>query len=714
MADAIKVGARSSELSIRQASAALERLSEMFPGVDFDVAPFTTPGDRDKKSDLRVSDSDFFTRDLDEAVLRGEVDCAIHSAKDLPYPVPSGLDWFWLPWRADRRDALVARKGMSLERLPGRPVVGVSSDRRAEYAERRFPGAELKPVRGNIRGRLEKLDAGEFDILIMAVAGLERLGLEGRVSESVPLDLLPTPPGQGVLALTFKEGSRLFASIRSAFVRAAAFVGSGPGDHKLATLSAVECLESCDVCLYDALSPEKLLDHLSDEAERIYVGKRAGRHSMDQAQITELIAERVRRGERVVRLKGGDPGVFGRLAEELELLDRLELPYRIVPGVSALSAATTGTGLPPTRRGVSRSFTVATPRKSRSAGFEWISEKERASSTLILFMASKHVADTAEALMAEGRSGNEPTAVVYAAGTADERVVASTLSDISGILKNEPDTESPGIVIVGGAADARFLHRRRGAFSGGRVLLTCSEGLAERAATVVRWFGGVPVVEPLVRIEPDPEGMAELERILDFDWVVVTSPAAATVFLDGLSVAGLDIRGIPKLLVAGPGTARVFEASGIRPDVVPESDFGAAGVRKIAETAFSPGCGVARVASNIAPSAEELFSGLGLNLKIADFRLYRNAETAPDTLPEFNHALFASSSAVRSFASSFGADALKGKNVAAIGRPTATALAELEGIEDPAMPPEPTIEAAVDALARRAIRGRVMSGLDLD
>jgi uroporphyrinogen-III synthase len=221
-------------------------------------------------------------------------------------------------------------------------------------------------------------------------------------------------------------------------------------------------------------------------------------------------------------------------------------------------------------------------------------------------------------------------------------------------------------------------------------------------------------VEPLVRIEPDAEGMAGLEEILDRDWVVVTSPAAATVFLDGLSAAGLDVRRIPKLLVAGPGTARVFEARGVRPDAVPDSGFGAEGVRNIAETAFSPGCSVARVASNLAVSAEGLFSGLGFDIDATDFQLYRNAETAPETLPRFEHALFASSSAVRSFVSNFGADALKGRNVAAIGRPTAAALADLAGIDDPAIPSEPDVEAAVAALARRAVRGRVMSVSGLD
>jgi len=216
----LKIGTRSSRLALTQTGNALEKLAEIFPSFEFTVTPLSSPGDRDHKTDLKHSDQDFFTRDLDVAVINGEIDAAIHSAKDLPDSINRKLDWFWLPWHEDPRDVLIEGEGTRCE-ISGsgsnkndKYRIGVSSERREEYCRKFFPDAELLPIRGNIEDRINKLDAGEYDLLIMAAAGLKRLGLKHRISEYIPLSEMPSPSGQGYLSVTFRKGDRRFEIIR--------------------------------------------------------------------------------------------------------------------------------------------------------------------------------------------------------------------------------------------------------------------------------------------------------------------------------------------------------------------------------------------------------------------------------------------------------------------------------------------------------------------
>ena len=213
-----KVGTRGSQLARVQTQDALDKLKHLFPEINFELVPITTPGDRDITTDLRLSPSDFFTHDLDDAVRNAQVDIAIHSAKDMPNPAPDGIDWFWLPWREDPRDAWILPLGKQWSELPERPIVGVSSDRRAVFATTRLPNAVLKPIRGTITARLEQLDAGVFDVILMAGAALLRLGLPERIAEWISLSDLPVPAGQGWLAVTFRYGDPVWTRDRKSVV----------------------------------------------------------------------------------------------------------------------------------------------------------------------------------------------------------------------------------------------------------------------------------------------------------------------------------------------------------------------------------------------------------------------------------------------------------------------------------------------------------------
>jgi uroporphyrinogen III methyltransferase/synthase len=686
----LKVGTRGSRLSMIQTQNALDKIAKMFPGLRFDVKTFSTVGDRDQKTDLRVSPGDFFTRELDDALRSGEIDLAVHSAKDLPDPVAPDLDWFWLPWREDPRDAWVLAKGRKMSGLPENPVVGVSSERREACCKRRFPQAQTKPVRGAIPDRLAQLDAGEFDAVLMAGAALNRLGLAERVTEWIPLSELNVPEGQGVLAVTFKLGNPVMTRLRSFFVKAVRFVGAGVGSAETCTWGGIQDLRHADVCLYDILMDKALTGFLPEGAQKVFVGKRCGAHSMEQSEITALIAQYVRQGKRVVRLKGGDPGLFGRLAEETDELDRLGIPYRVRPGVSALTVATTATGMLLTRRGESRGFTALTPR-AEGGMVAGVSREVRERMPLVLFMSVRVAGDVAAQLLAEGWEAETPAAIVFDAGADDERVERATL----GCLRNVTD-DAPGLLVIGPPA-AHGFRRDAGALRGHRVLLTCSEALRDKAVTAVTDLGGVPLDRPMIQLVPREEARKALERIGGCDWVVLTSPSASKIFLGLLRESKADARKLPRVMTCGPGTAAVLREGGIIPDKAPEAEYSAEGLAAMLDEAEFAGKRVLRLRSEKAGAL--LADALrGKGAQVEDVVLYRNEDVRYDTLPVFDAAFFASASAVESFVRQFGVQALGGKKIVALGKPTSAALNAV-GITPSCVAPSATVESAILSLA---------------
>ena len=692
-----RAGTRGSRLALVQTQDALDRLAALFPEIGFEVVPLETPGDRDLTTDLRVSPGDFFTRDLDDALREGRIDLAVHSAKDLPDPVPADLDWFWLPWREDPRDAWILPLGKTWADLPDRPVVGVSSERREACCRKRFPGAVMKPIRGTIPARLEQLDAGAFDAILMAGAALNRLGLSGRVTEWVPLSELAVPAGQGYLAVTFRQGDPAWTRIRSYFVKAVRFVGAGVGSADFCTWGGVKELQQADVCLYDVLMDDKLLSFLPAAAERVFVGKRCGDHTVKQPEITSLIALHVRQGKRVVRLKGGDPGLFGRLAEETDELDRLSLPYRVRAGVSALTVATTGTGLLLTRRGVSRGFTALTPRAEGGA-VAGVSLDVRRRLPLVLFMSVKVSGDMARQLIDEGWETSTPAAIVFNAGADDESVFRTSLAALRDGGAASLESEAPGLLVIGAAAGSRF-RRDTGALRGCRVLVTCSEALLEKAAVRVTDFGGLPLLRPLIRLAPCAEAASAVARAAAYDWAVLTSPSAVHLFMELVRASGADVRRLPKIMACGPGSAAAFAAHGITPDLTPPMDYSAEGLAALLGGMDFGGQRVLRLRSEKAGSLlADVLRRKGA--AVDDVQLYTNEPVAYAKLPEFDAVFFASASAVESFAAQFGSAGLAGKTVVAIGKPTAAALRSA-GREADVLAAEATVDGAIEALARR-------------
>ncbi len=686
-----------------QSADALGRIGSWLPGVAFEQVPCSSPGDRDRQTDLRASPADFFTRDLDEAVLDGRLDLAIHSAKDLPEPVPDGLDWCWLPWREDPRDALVLAPGRRVEDLPSAPVIGVSSERREAWCRKRFPGAVLRPVRGNIEDRLAQLDAGSYDALLMAGAALVRLNLSARVTAWLSLEELPVPAGQGALAMTFRVGDPAMTALRDRMVKAVCFVGAGVGSAGLCTLAGAAELAAADVCLYDSLMDEALLHLLPARAERVFVGKRSGKQAVTQDRLSLLISAYARRGLRVVRLKGGDPGLFGRLAEELQELDRWRLPCRIVPGVSSLTAATTGTGMLLTRRGVSRGFTVMTPR-AEGGTLASVDAGARAALPLVFFMAGQVTDQVAGQLLQDGWLPDTPVAQVSDAGADDERVAQTTLGELARAPGGAAAGDAPSLLIVGEIVRHALTHDR-GALAGRRVLLTCSEALQERAARRVTDFGGRPIRRPLVRLVLRAEARPLLCSVAQFDAVILTSPSAVSCFIEGLAAAQVDRRRLPGLVACGPGTAAELQQAGLFADVTPARDFGAEGLIAGLRERGIGGRRLLRLRSDQA--GDGLGAGLqALGAEVTDCVLYDNIPIHYDTLPAFDAAFFSSASTVEAFMNAWGAGRLDGKLVTAIGQPTAAALRRMCREPD-AIGGEATVDGAIEALATHCVRLRM-------
>ena len=679
------VGARGSRLSLAQTRGAVEFLSREFPGTSYKVVPVETPGDRDLTTPIEKSAPDFFTRDLDEAVREGRIDFAVHSAKDLPETISDDLDWFWLPNREDPRDCWVMRSDMSPASARRRRglKIGISSERRKSYAQSCFPKAKLLPIRGAIDSRIQQLVDGKYDAVLMAMAGLNRLYPEGLPTVSIhpiSLDELPPPEAQGILAVVFRAGDERLMALRQRFVKAVRFVSAGVGDAGLCTVAGQRDISLADTVLYDDLMGSTLLPPLNRrtplDPRLIHVGKRCGAHSMKQPEITRLICDEARKGRRVVRLKGGDAGLFGRLAEETDALAALKIPFLVRPGVSALTAATTGTGLLLTRRGESRGFTAFTP---RSTGTE---------TPLVMFMATRMVEEEARNLLADGMSPETPCALVLDAAGPREEVRQATLSTVRNLVKDG----RPGLFIVGSVAVHQW--PRNGEFGGRRVLLTCSEAIQEKSAVAVEDRGGKPIAWPLIRLVPRAFPQFPIQtfphssiqtfphssiqtfshssiQTFPYAAIVLTSPSSVRIFFETFVC---DRRRLPAFYTCGAGTDAELRKYGVSSDVVPASDFSANGLIAEIQKMDLKGKRVLRLRSAKAgPAVAQALRKVGA--KVDDVVLYDNEFCSPaDHLPPFDDVFFASASAVESFLSQYGAAKLRGKGILVMGQPTRAAL----------------------------------------
>ena len=370
-------------------------------------------------------------------------------------------------------------------------------------------------------------------------------------------------------------------------------VGSGPGDPGLFTIKGVRCMEEADAVVYDRLAPEALLKHAKPEAESIYVGKRPGNPTMSQGEINDLLVELGRAGKTVVRLKGGDPYIFGRGGEEALALVEAGLPFEVVPGVTSGVAAPAYAGIPVTHRNVSTSVVFVTghedPTKGRS-DVDW-ARIAKGADTLVLYMGVGRLKEISTELVAAGRSPETPVACVRWGTISEQRTVTGTLEDIAERVA-EADLKPPAITVVGDVVALREAgldwYERRPLF-GRCVVVTRARAQAGELSVELERLGAEVYEFPTIQIQA-PEDFGPLDaaiRDLDsFGCFVFTSVNGVEAFLERLWHHGLDLRAVPrraKVAAIGPATAQRIEEVGLRVDVVPE-EYRAEALIEVLET----------------------------------------------------------------------------------------------------------------------------------
>lgn len=650
----VKAGSRASRLAVVQTEQVAEFIKANHPDMEVEILTMTTTGDRILHKTLdQVGGKGLFVKELDVALRSGQTDFSVHSLKDMPMETPEDLPVIAYSRREDPRDVLVLPKGAG--ELDVSKPVGCSSRRRILQMREIFPQARMKSIRGNVLTRLEKLDAGEYGALILAAAGLKRLGLEDRISRYFSENEMIPAAGQGILCVQGRAGedyswladfdcreSRDCAAAERGFVAAlnggcsspvAAYaevsegeislrglyvdeasgdmktgcirgpredaaglgrklaaqlsgcrgkvwlVGAGPGDFGLMTLKGLAVLENAETVVYDRLVGAEVLSKIPAGARAIDAGKQADSHKMPQEDISRLLLREALAGRRVVRLKGGDPFLFGRGGEELELLEEHGVPFEVVPGVTSALSVPAYSGISVTHRDFASSVHIITGHrrqgKELDVNFKALAET---GGTLVFLMSVGTLEEIAGGLMGAGMAADTPAAVLERGTTAGQRRIEAPLGEIAGRAR-ESRAGTPAIFVVGDvcALAQRFSWFDKMPLFGEKILVTRPGDRSEGAARRLRELGAEVICVPAVRTVPvsDAESLRAIadaiEGLAGFDLLVFTSAYGVKRFFELLAESGTDIRCLfgKRLAAIGPATADALRERGIFPDLIP-------------------------------------------------------------------------------------------------------------------------------------------------
>jgi len=497
-------------------------------------------------------------------------------------------------------------------------------------------------------------------------------------------------------------------------------VGAGPGDPSLLTLRGKECLQQAEVVLYDYLANPQLLDHAPAQAERIYVGRRGRGHYLNQQDVSRLLIDKAREGKIVVRLKGGDPFVFGRGGEEAEAVAEAGLPFEVVPGVTSAVAVPAYAGIPVTHRTIASTVTFVTGHEDPVKGegtLEW-PRLASATGTLVFLMGMKNLPTIVARLAAEGKPLDTPVALIRWGTRSEQRTVVGTLGDILGKAEAAA-MEPPTVIVVGEVVRLRAQlnwFEARPLF-GKRVLVTRAQEQAGELAQLLRAYGGEPVEWPTIQIVP-PADWQELDdaiaHLRQFQWLVLTSVNGVKSFMGRLRRKGLDGRAFAglRLCCIGPRTAEELNRHGLTADLIP-AEYQAEGLLESMKAAGVAGQKVliprAAVARELLPEQLRIL-GADVSVVTAYRTIKPEADTArlkeQFTQRQIHVISFASSSTVRNFCELFDSPAemktlTAGVAIACIGPITAATAAEV-GLPATILAGENTIPALVEAIVRHS------------
>lgn len=378
-------------------------------------------------------------------------------------------------------------------------------------------------------------------------------------------------------------------------------IGAGPGDAGYITVKGLEKLKKCDVVIYDRLASEELLSAVREDCVCVYVGKKPGAHTMKQEEINRVLVDYATRYEDVVRLKGGDPFVFGRGGEEIQALMQAGIAYEVIPGVSSAVAVPELAGIPVTHRGIARSFHVITGH-TKEDGTDTITEDYEAlaqlSGTLVFLMGLAHIEQITGQLLKYKKAPDTPAAVIAEGATPFTRIVRGTLADIAERVRAE-GLVSPVIIVIGetaafdfrcraacrenapGAAGNMLQHRatgqeaafmrRCGVVGTEATLSAFSERMQEKRGSYAP-FATVPlIVMQTKRLEGYDRLLAEVQRLASYDWIYLTSKQAVELFFEALREQQTDLRVLSacRFAVIGKGTREALLSHGIHADFMP-------------------------------------------------------------------------------------------------------------------------------------------------
>ena len=537
MSKKLRIVERKSPLSLLQVNEILSKFSSL----QYELISLDSYGDKNKSMSLMDSSipEDFFTRELDNALFEDRADIAIHSAKDLPYPLPSGLELYSLTEAKDKSDALISKENITLDNLPTGARVGTSSVNRKNELLKLRPDLTVVSIRGTIEERIAQVDNGSIDALIVATCALQRLGLDFRITEILPFKGHPL---QGNLAVVGKMNNSqlkdLFAplDIRVNYGKVT-LVGFGPGNSDLLTIGGDKALADAHIIFHDDLVDITFLDKY--RAEKFYVGKRKNKHSYHQDDINELLYQAAIEGKKVVRLKGGDPMIFAHGREEIDYLQSRFVEVSVIPGVSSGIALAAYTHIPLTHRGIASSVAFVTGHGGDNAPIP-------NADTLVYYMAGAKISAIAKKLIASGTNVNTPVALVHNVSLSNQKTFYSTLRELQFSVIKYP---TPILIVVGEVVGFESKKVQQS------VLLTATNKADYKGLDEV-------VHTPLIAINQTNSSSVDnllKNEIEHYDWIIFTSRYGVRFFFDTLDKLDIDIRSLALSKIASVGSVTTSE-----------------------------------------------------------------------------------------------------------------------------------------------------------
>lgn len=494
-------------------------------------------------------------------------------------------------------------------------------------------------------------------------------------------------------------------------------VGAGPGDPRLITIKGIEALIKAQVVIYDYLANPRLLDYAPEGSELIYAGKRGRDHALSQEQIVDLIISKAQEGKTVVRLKGGDPLVFGRGGEEGEKVAEAGIDLEIVPGISSAMAVPAYAGIPLTHRDYTSTVAIITghedPTKPTSQ-IQW-DKISTGIGTLVFLMGVENIPNIVQSLVAHGRRPDTPAAVIRWGTTSSQKTIVGNLAGIVQEVQKE-GIQPPAILIVGEVVQLRDKLNwfEKKSLFGKKILVTRARDQASAFSELLEGYGAQVIQFPTIEIHPptDWSGLDKaIEELGNYHWVIFTSANGVDYFWKRLTLAGKDARAFKRVKIAaiGPPTAQALRKHGIMPDLIPK-EYKAEGL--VQALGMEDLCGIRFLIPRAAEARELLpdeLRKLGAEVRIVEaYRTVRPTDSKGEILDllkakDIDLITFTSSSTVKNLMEILPKaqweDLLAEVKIACIGPITAKTAKDF-GIDTDIMPEEYTIPAMAEAIVR--------------